>query len=210
MRRSATSAVFAGVMLAVVNVASPQSTSPLPTLTVCLSMSHSVAAAARREGAVLEEVEAIWRPMGVAVRLGRRSDSTCDRLIAVRSDLEATPEDASVEAALGWVPFVEGNARQIVYLRPSRACTMIYALNPGRRPGAMTDLLVARLLGRSLAHELGHLLLNSKNHGTTGLMRARYQAQDVLRDPPAAYTLDPEQRARLFANLANDPRLARR
>jgi len=210
MRRSATSAVFAGVMLAVVNGAAAQPPGPPPALTVCLTMSHSVAAAARREGAVLEEVDAIWRPMGVAVRLGRRSDIPCDRLIAVRSDLEATREDASSEAALGWVPFVQGNARQLVYLRVSRARTMLSALSPGVRPSGMTDLLVARLLGRTLAHELGHLLLNTRNHDTTGLMRPRYQAREVLRDPPAAYTLGPEQRARLFANLASDTRLGRR
>ena len=208
--RSATSAVFTGVMLAVVSVAGAQPAGPPPALTVCLTMSHAVAAAARREGAILEEVAAIWRPMGVAVRLGGRADNPCDRRIAVKSDVEATREDASSEAALGWVLFVEGNARQLVYLRVSRARTMLYALSPGTRPGGMTDMLVAKLLGRTLAHELGHLLLNSRNHDTTGLMRSRYQAQDVLRDPPAAYTLDPEQRARLFANLAIDTRLARR
>lgn len=210
MRRSATSAVFAGVMSAVVTVAAAQPAGPPPALSVCLTMSHAVAAAARREGAVLEEVKAIWRPMGVAVRLGRRTDNPCDRLIAVRSDLEAVPEDASSESALGWVPFVEGRARQLVYLRVSRARTMIYALSPGRRPGGMTDLLVAKLLGRSLAHELGHVLLNSRDHDTAGLMRSLYRAQDVLRDPPDAYTLDAQQRVRLFANHANDTRVARR
>jgi len=210
MRRSATSAVLAGVMLAVVNIAAAQPPGPPPALTVCLAMSHSVAAAARREGVVLEEVEAIWRPMGVAVRLGGRTDAPCDRLIAVRLDLEATPEDASNEAALGWVPFVGGNARQLVYLRVSRARTMLYAVSPGKRPGGMTDLLVAKLLGRTLAHELGHVLLNSRDHDTTGLMRSRYHAQDVLRDPPADYTLDAEQRARLVPNHTNDTRLARR
>ena len=211
MRRRATSAVLAGVMSAGVTLAAAaQPPGPPPALSVCLTMSHAVAAAARREGAVLEEVEAIWRPMGVAVRLGRRSDNPCDRLIAVRSDLEAVPEDASSETALGWVPFVEGRARQLVYLRVSRARTMIYALSPSKRPGGMTDLLVAKLLGRSLAHELGHVLLNSRDHDTTGLMRSLYRAQDVLRDPPEAYTLDAPQRARLFANHPNDTRLARR
>ena len=210
MPRNATSAVFAGVMSAVVTIAAAQPPDPPPALSVCLTLSHVVAVAARRETAVLQEVDAIWRPMGVAVRLGRRSDNPCDRLIAVRSDLEAVPEDASVETALGWVPFVEGRARQLVYLRVSRARTMIYAVSPGKRSGGMTDLLVAKLLGRSLAHELGHVLLNSRDHDTTGLMRSLYRAQDVLRDPPDAYTLDAQQRARLFAKHDTDTHLARR
>jgi hypothetical protein len=169
-----------------------------------------VAVAARREAAVLDEVDAIWRPMGVAVRLASRSAKPCDRLIVVRSDLEAVPGDASAETALGWVPFVEGRARQLVYLRVSRARSMIYAVSLGKRPGSMTELLVAKLLGRSLAHELGHVLLNSRDHNTTGLMRSLYRAQDVLWDATDAYTLDAQQRARLFANHANDTRVARR
>lgn len=201
--------VFGGVMSGV-TIAPGQPPEPPAAISVCLTLSHVVAVAARREAAVLEEVDAIWRPMGVAVRPGRRSDNSCDRLIAVKSDLEAVPGDASAETALGWVPFVEGRAHQLVYLRVGRARTMIYAVSPGQRPGAMTDLLVAKLLGRSLAHELGHVLLNSTDHVTTGLMRSLYRAQEVLRDPPDAYTLDAQQRARLFANHAIDTRLARR
>ena len=211
MRRRATSAVLASVMLAgVTKLASAQSTHTPSAISVCLTMSHAVAAAARREAAVMEEVDAIWRPLGVAALLGRRPDRPCDRLIAVKSDLEAPDEDASSETALGWVPFVEGYARQLVYLRVSQARSMIVALGPGTRPGGMTDLLVAKLLGRSLAHELGHILLNTTKHDTTGLMRSRYYAQDVLRESPIAYTIDAEQRARLIANTPNDARLARR
>ena len=193
-------------MSAVVTIAAEPPPDPPVALSVCLTLSHVVAVAARREAAVLEEADAIWRPMGVAIQPGRRSHKACDRLIAVRSDLEAVPEDASTETALGWVPFVEGHARQLVYLRVSRARTMIYAVGPAKRPGGMTDLLVAKLLGRSLAHELGHVLLNSREHDSTGLMRALYRAQDVLRDPSDAYTLDAQQRARVFANHANDKR----
>ena len=122
------------VMSAVVTIAAAQPPGPPAALSVCLTLSHVVAVAARREAAVLEEVDAIWRPMGVAVRLGRRSDNRCDRLIAVRLDLEAVPEEASAETALGWVPFVEGRARQLVYLRVTRARTMIYAVSPASGP----------------------------------------------------------------------------
>jgi hypothetical protein len=55
------------------------------------------------------------------------------------------------------------------------------------------------LIGRSLAHELGHILLNSLGHERSGLMRARYLAHDVKRDLPSAYTLDARQLSRLSA-----------
>jgi hypothetical protein len=199
--------VFTGMMSSVATVAAGGTPDPPTTLSVCLTLSSVVAVAARREAAMLDEVGAIWRPMGVVVRPGGRSDHSCDRLIAVKSDLEAAPEHAAAETVLGWVPFVEGHARQLVYLRVSRARTMIYAVSLGKRPGGITDLLVAMLLGRSLAHELGHVLLNSRDHSAKGLMRSLYRAEDVLREPADAYTLDVQQRARLFANHAYHTRL---
>ena len=108
------------------------------------------------------------------------------------------------------MPFVEGRARQLVFLRVGRARTLIDALSPGTRPDALTELLVARLLGRSLGHELGHVLLNSRRHEAAGLMRARYRERDVLTVPTSAYTLNPAERARLFARMAGEPRLAAR
>jgi hypothetical protein len=48
---------------------------------------------------------------------------------------------------------------------------LIDAFSPGIRPRGLTDLLLAKLLGRTLAHELGHVLLNSLAHERSGLMR---------------------------------------
>jgi hypothetical protein len=35
------------------------------------------------------------------------------------------------------------------------------------------------LLGHLMAHEIGHLLLGAGNHSPTGLMRARWQQQEL-------------------------------
>jgi hypothetical protein len=179
------------------------------SLTVCLAVSPVVPISVPQKTAILGEANAIWQPHSVAVREGW-DDESCDRLIAVKSDAEARPEDASQPTALAWVPFVEGRARRVVFLRVSRAKALIDGVSPGTRPEGLTDLLAGRLIGRSLAHELGHVLLDTKEHDTTGLMRARYRAQDVLRDSPAAYTLDARQRTRLFANRASDILFVRR
>ena len=71
-------------------------------------------------------------------------------------------------------------------------------------------MLLAKLLGRSLAHELGHILLNSLRHETSGLMRAQYRAGYVLRMPASSYTLSPPERARLFTQVSASMRLANR
>jgi hypothetical protein len=83
-------------------------------------------------------------------------------------------------------------------------------MSPGTRPEALTRLLVARFLGRILAHELGHILLNSAQHQPTGLMRAHYRARDVLSAPISTYTLGVGERALFFAETGKETRLAHR
>jgi hypothetical protein len=162
----------------------------------------------RERAAMFSETQTIWQPQGVTVSPGE-ADS-CDRLLQVKSDAEARAEDLTHESALGWVPFVAGRARRVVFLRVSRAQSLIGAMSPGTRPEALTRLLVARFLGRILAHELGHVLLNSTRHQPKGLMRAQYRARDVLSAPVSTYTLDAGERALFFAETGKEIRMARR
>ena len=178
--------------------------------TVCLNVSPALTISARQEADALGEVQAIWRPHRVVIRQTRQDEQTCDWIIVVKSDAEAVPDELSHDAALAWVPFVQSRARRLVFVRVSRARMMINRLSPGTRPAGLTDLLVAKLLGRSLAHEIGHVLLNTREHAATGLMRGRVRADDVLRDPPSSYTLAPQQRARLFAHADEEARRAKR
>lgn len=183
-------------MLSLILVAGLSPTVP-GALTVCLIVSPLLAISGREEAALLAEAIAVWRPHGLAIRMKGRNDGSCDRLITVRSDREAQPGDESTETALGWVPFVEGHARQLVFLRVPLARAMIRQFVPGTRSASLADVLLPKFLGRILAHELGHVLLNTADHATTGLMRDRYQANDVLREPSSAYTLSAAQRDRL-------------
>ena len=179
-------------------------------LAVCLVLSPQLVLDARSVGTVMAELKIIWAPLGVAMSRVDQPDETCQRVIVVKADHEARPEDLSRETALGWVPFVAGRARQLVFLRVARARQMIDGLSPGTRPEGLTDLLLAKLLGRSLAHELGHILLNSLGHEKAGLMRTHYRAADVLRMSASSYTLNPSERARLFTEISASARRANR
>jgi hypothetical protein len=128
----------------------------------------------------------------------------------VKSDADARPEDIAHDAALGWVPFAAGKARRLVFLRVARAQSLVSALSPGTRPEGLTRLLVARFLGRVLAHELGHVLLNSAQHQPKGLMREQYRAVDVLSARLSTYTLDAGERARFSAETGKEVLVARR
>lgn len=79
----------------------------------------------------------------------------------------------------------------------SRSLSMGYSLvnTPDRQPFLATvfvDLVAyvarnaradsSKLLGRTVAHEIGHLLLNANRHAATGLMRAKWSRRDLRRD----------------------------
>ena len=211
MRGSRASVTCACVIALVASRAAAAQT-PVPSrpFAVCLVLSDKLSISARAADIVLAESNAIWMPFGVGVRRAEPSDESCDRLVSVKGDHEALAEDVSSESALGWVPFVEGRARQLVFLRVGRARTLIDGLSPRTNPEAYTEFLVGRLLGRSLGHELGHILLNSRSHETVGLMRTRYRDRDVLTVPMSKYTLNAVERARLFARMTGEPRLAAR
>ena len=190
------------------SVAAAQTPVQTPSVTVCLVLAPKLAIESPVAKAMLTEVQAIWKALGVVIRPGEQSDGSCARLIVVKADHEALPEDASHEDALGWVPFAAGQARQLVFLRVSRARLLIAGVLTGVNPDGLKNLMLAKLLGRIVAHELGHVLLNSQTHADSGLMRAHYRANDVLRVHASTYTLNTAERARLFTNLAAGSRLA--
>ena len=194
------------VAVSLSGVAAAQTPAQTPSVIVCLVLSPKLAIEPRVAKIVLSEVQAIWKALGADIRSVEIDDDKCARLIVVKADHEARPEDLSREDALGWVPFAAGNARQLVFLRMSRARMFSASVITGTNPDGFKDLLLARLLGRIVAHELGHVLLNSPRHTDSGLMRALYRANDILRVRASTYTLDAAERARLFTLMAG-PRI---
>lgn len=53
------------------------------------------------------------------------------------------------------------------------------------------------LMGRVVAHELGHLLIGTSEHSPAGLMRAKWTSDDVARDRREDWLFTPADRARL-------------
>jgi hypothetical protein len=51
---------------------------------------------------------------------------------------------------------------------------------------------MAMLLGRAIAHELGHLLLATNTHSTRGLMRAKWTRDDLRRERPVDWRFTEE------------------
>jgi hypothetical protein len=75
-------------------------------------------------------------------------------------------------------------------------------------PPAVTDRLLGVILGRAVAHEIGHYLPDTHTHAPTGLMRARFSAREFADLRSDAFVLDPEASAWLRARLQGAATLA--
>jgi hypothetical protein len=64
-------------------------------------------------------------------------------------------------------------------------------------PLVLRRRVMARIVGRSAAHEIGHYLLRSPVHTPSGLMRASFTVGEFLEEGIWRYSLDAAQRARL-------------
>lgn len=58
------------------------------------------------------------------------------------------------------------------------------------------------LLGRAMAHEIGHLLLGTIDHASFGLMRATWRADEVHRDMPLDWRFGDSEAAEMRVRLA--------
>src|SRR5262245_14310945 len=131
--------------------------------------------------AMLTETAAIWRPLGVELRWGARDDSASSPVtvhVIVTDDRDGP---SSSSERLGWIHFLAPHDPEpIVYVSRVAALQLLDATSTLRQyPARRRDILLSRMLGRALAHELGHYLLASKDHTSYGLMRSNWPL-DVL------------------------------
>jgi hypothetical protein len=153
---------------------------------------------------VKAEIERIWRLNGVAITFpeGKETcpESTARQILVYigdRPEAFAAPPKAP-GSSLGVTLVDHGIPIAVVYAFIDRAERRI---EEGPRVGP-TQLRLCLLLGRVIAHEIGHVLLRSRTHAAWGLMRAGFDGADCGFRVPAAYALTPEQRAVVHRHLA--------
>ena len=135
---------------------------------------------------VLEEIQSIWEPAGVAVTSGRYADPVHrgSAVVSLRVVGEQLPGGG--QPTLGWVPAdVDEQHTPIIFVsRPALntllAAVLFRGLPVSARPMALREELAARAIGRVAAHELGHYFLRARDHDARGLMRPHYSAGDLM------------------------------
>jgi hypothetical protein len=160
---------------------------------VRLQVARSIKAPAIIE-AVKREAERIWAPY--AIQLVWVADVTTPdrRSIPVQLDREVgTGDESEWRAVLGNV--VVGPKRDpadpIRISFDGTKSMLMRRIGPTRFaiPGIVPDCLLARALGRVLAHEIGHVLIGEPFHDRRGLMRANFSPDQLAEIDPAPFRL---------------------
>ena len=154
---------------------------------------------------IREEASAIWASAGISFEW-HRVDSEA-RALEWPLDITVDDRRASAEpgGALGWIMFTDSRPEHSIHL--SRACADdLVRATPGLIDASFAahETLVGRALGRALAHELGHYLLRSKAHSSSGLMRRFWNSDDSFGLSRAGLELTTDQRAAAIAYLARN------
>jgi len=85
---------------------------------------------------------------------------------------------------------------------------MTIDLLPVRTIAQQTAASLFTLLGRAIAHEIGHLLLGTSEHPRTGLMRARWSHDELRGARPASWEFSAREAADMRRGLASKGRSA--
>ena len=158
------------------------------------------------EAAAMREVTRIWAVYGVDVRAVTSEQS---RDSAVRLSITLVDGDRGAVHTLGMARFVEGQPQSTIVMYPDAVAALLsneYLVTREciRWAPACQDVLAGRVLGRALAHELGHYLLRMPGHSASGLMRAQPAADAFIDKESRGFQLAAEN-AREFAAMRRQP-----
>ena len=160
---------------------------------------------------IQHEASRIWLRHGVALTWTQQAAASCDTFEEIVFDDNEliTLAGGKVDTALARTVFL-GRSRTI-YVSAPRAFDMMMQLKDkfvGLLDAGERDVRGGRLLGRIVAHELGHALLTTMVHSKTGLMRPVFGLKDVLSDDERLSDLTPVESNRLamrFSLVPFDP-----
>lgn len=191
---------------------------PIPQMTIKVSAAPDIPA--RLVTAVLAEADAVWCTTGVSflwrredqpatmsgrVRPERRYESSALRVVIGHETQTARDQ----RYALGWIVFDDSRTpEQEIYVSYTNV-VMLLEHSAGivgvvqSMPILQRETLLARAMGRALAHELGHYLSASKVHTPKGLMKAVHTAGEFFGRARDRFMLEPAERQQIVGRLTS-------
>lgn len=162
---------------------------------------------ARVEAAALDEVRSIWAPHHIALRVARR-DSLMEEGILRLAVVVTDQRDPHLKpGTLGAVRFRAGAPEPTILLFSNTIETLVDetpVMHHGTEsPPAVRDQMTGRMIGRALAHEIGHVLLRSRGHSPDGLMRAMHRSSDFVAVERQGFALSGDDAKRVDEIIAS-------
>jgi hypothetical protein len=176
---------------------------------------------------LLAEAAAIWRASGFefvwqhvprdpvpSERLREAGPSASSTLRIVIGDYRSP--SSQDRWPLGWIVFDDEHVPQPeIYLSHANAKSLMESARGvvgviNQMPASQREVLLARAMGRALAHELGHYLLASKVHTLRGLLQANRSASELFATASPGFQLDPSQRQQIAARMRGESFVASR
>ena len=160
------------------------------------------------------EATRIWLRHGIALMWSQPAPAACDDVVPIVFDVAQLGRNVAQlrkisggKHADALAATVFSGRSRVVYVSAPRAFEMIRQLRTmSHLPSeGENDLLAGKLLGRVVAHELGHVFLTTRSHSDTGLMRPVLGLRDVLSDEDRMTELSPVEVSRLAMKFALVP-----
>ena len=153
------------------------------------------------EGTAMKEVTRIWATYGVDVALLKAASHGRDGAVALTVKITSGLDERMVSGTLGLVRFRNGVPDSEIVMYPDAVAALVATTQFGTddifSPAAFRDLILGRVLGRALAHEIGHFLLRSRVHAAAGLMRAFQPVTALVAPDRRDFGLSPDEVIRL-------------
>ena len=176
---------------------------------------------------LLAETAEIWRPNGVtfdwlfpspAGAYGETPDPGRYRAstLTVTIGNERGSARRISELPLGWIRFDGASEPEpLIHLSYANASALLEEStgivgNLHGMPQLEREMYMSRVMGRALAHELGHYLLASKSHTVRGLMQTSRSASELFGRDRVHFELDSSQRRAALSRLSDTMVLTRR
>jgi hypothetical protein len=145
--------------------------------------SHRVLALARAEAV------RVWAPSGVVIRWVAPAElpfaAPREGWLVVRCDPDRSPlrpGTAGLAETIASIRFIGGDPTNTIMLRVASASALLARDTPAARAlderfPPLREERLARVLGRAIAHEVGHFLARSGDHTRRGLMKSSHSVE---------------------------------
>jgi hypothetical protein len=196
----------AGTAPRAARLTTPRELAWAPVLNLRLTVSNELPGLSRQ--ALIKETESIWREGHLQLRWLEGSEVPEPGM-----NLRVLVTPRTVTSTIEGHRWAVG---ELIRFDGSRAIALASIIGARRiveetRPLGLTDLLefqhhtLGVVLGRAVAHEIGHYVLRTNTHASYGLMRANIDAREFADLRTGTFRIDREAQAHLAARAALGP-----